>query len=487
MIPNPKRFRVSLSFAGEKRPYVQEVAAKLSAEIGWERVLYDQYYKAEFAQPNLDTYLQRLYHDESDLIVVFLCADYADKDWCGLELRAIRDLIKRRTANIMPIRFDDTEIPGLFSIDGYIRVDGHRPEEIADLILQRANPALGCSSQGNSGRKPTSSTAKYKAPITAPAIPSTSVVVTNTGQGVAVGVVNGTINIGIDAKQFQEMLDERDRTLVAELRSADPKDKQRIQELEAEKKALEQQLANFAETFKEYQAKLAELAKELESWRGSVSDESLNTAQQALARGDTQAADHLFAGFIDSIKRKRDAEDSNLAQAYYQRGGLAELRIDYGQAMRHYTDAVQTQPNNPTYLRAAGAMARTVGRYEQARIWLEHAVELLGQQAPDTLDWAGAAYDLAWLYTDIADYAQAEPLYLRDLAITEKALGKDHPAVATTLNNLALLYRVQGHYAQAEPLYLRAIEIAEFRLGADHPNTVTFKDNYQAMLRAKPK
>ena len=37
-------------------------------------------------------------------------------------------------------------------------------------------------------------------------------------------------------------------------------------------------------------------------------------------------------------------------------------------------------------------------------------------------------------------YADAEPLYKRALAIYEKALGPDHPYVATTLNNLAVLY-----------------------------------------------
>ena len=48
-------------------------------------------------------------------------------------------------------------------------------------------------------------------------------------------------------------------------------------------------------------------------------------------------------------------------------------------------------------------------------------------------------------------YAEAEPLFKRALAIREKALGKDHPDVATSLNNLALLYDSQGKYAEAEP------------------------------------
>jgi hypothetical protein len=40
---------------------------------------------------------------------------------------------------------------------------------------------------------------------------------------------------------------------------------------------------------------------------------------------------------------------------------------------------------------------------------------------------------LAALYYAQGQYAQAEPLYNRSLAIWEKALGPDHPDVATSL------------------------------------------------------
>ncbi len=52
-----------------------------------------------------------------------------------------------------------------------------------------------------------------------------------------------------------------------------------------------------------------------------------------------------------------------------------------------------------------------------------------------------ALNNLAGLYDDQGRYAEAEPLYKRSLAIREKALGPDHPDVATALNNLAELYK----------------------------------------------
>lgn len=136
--PSSMRFKIALSFPGEYRDFVEQVASRLADAVGRDQVLYDRYYEAEFARPNLDTYLQRLYHDESELIAVFLCADYERKEWCGLEWRAIRTLImKRQSSTVMPLRFDNTEIPGLFSIDGYVWIDKRTPEQIADLILQR--------------------------------------------------------------------------------------------------------------------------------------------------------------------------------------------------------------------------------------------------------------------------------------------------------------------------------------------------------------
>lgn len=137
-----KRFKVALSFAGEQRDFVKAVAERLSNRLGRERVLYDHYYEAEFARPDLDTYLQRLYHEDSELIAVFICADYEKKEWCGLEWRVVRDLIKKREAeDIMPLRFDNTEIAGLFSIDGYVWINGRSPEEIAGIILTRSGVA----------------------------------------------------------------------------------------------------------------------------------------------------------------------------------------------------------------------------------------------------------------------------------------------------------------------------------------------------------
>jgi tetratricopeptide (TPR) repeat protein len=90
--------------------------------------------------------------------------------------------------------------------------------------------------------------------------------------------------------------------------------------------------------------------------------------------------------------------------------------------------------------------------------------------------------NLAGLYESQGRYEEAEPLYQRSLAISEKALGPDHPSVATTLNNLAGLYYRQGKYQKAGQAFERIITIFEKALGPDHPNLAVAMSNYAVIL-----
>jgi hypothetical protein len=124
-------------FPGEVRKRVAAIARHLADALGRNRLLYDKFHEAEFARPNLDVYLQSLYHNEVTLNVVFLCEAYARKEWCGLEWRAIRDLIKRRRSEIMFLRLDDGDVACVFSIDGYVDIRERGDDEASALIMER--------------------------------------------------------------------------------------------------------------------------------------------------------------------------------------------------------------------------------------------------------------------------------------------------------------------------------------------------------------
>ncbi len=118
------------------------------------------------------------------------------------------------------------------------------------------------------------------------------------------------------------------------------------------------------------------------------------------------------------------------------------------------------------------------GRYSDAEPLYVRALAIseqqLGANHPNT---ATSLNNLAGLYRSIGRYSDAEPLYVRALAINEQQLGANHPDTATSLNNLAFLYRSIGRYSNAEPLYVRALAIREQQLGANHPATATSLNN----------
>jgi len=136
-----KRFVIALSFPGTHRKLVESVGLELRSQMpGLRRsnVFLDSYHSAELARSDMDTYLQTIYATDSELLVVFLGDDYEKSDWCGLEWRVVRDLIKmRRGKDVMLLRLDQAKIPGLLSIDGYIDVRGWEGDAIAVKIIER--------------------------------------------------------------------------------------------------------------------------------------------------------------------------------------------------------------------------------------------------------------------------------------------------------------------------------------------------------------
>ena len=131
-------FDISFTFAGESRELVEQILFELKKQINTTSIFYDNYYEAQLARPSIDTLLQDIYGARSKLIVVVLCEKYQDKEWCGIEFRAVRDMIKKKEDNrIMFIRTDDGHVDGIFSIDGYIDGRKYTALEIANFIIQR--------------------------------------------------------------------------------------------------------------------------------------------------------------------------------------------------------------------------------------------------------------------------------------------------------------------------------------------------------------
>ena len=104
---------------------------------------YDNNYKGQLARPSLDILLQDIYRNRSRLIVAFLSENYKEKEWCGIEFRAIREIIKEREhERVMFVKMDEGKVEGVFSTDGYIDGRTHSPTEVAEFIRERVSLLL---------------------------------------------------------------------------------------------------------------------------------------------------------------------------------------------------------------------------------------------------------------------------------------------------------------------------------------------------------
>src|SRR5262249_12486466 len=74
-------------------------------------------------------------------------------------------------------------------------------------------------------------------------------------------------------------------------------------------------------------------------------------------------------------------------------------------------------------------------------------------------------------------YAAAERSFREALAICRKVLGEEHPATATSCNNVAFCLAAQGQPGKALPPYEKALRIRRKVLGEEHPDTANSYDS----------
>lgn len=97
---------------------------------------------------------------------------------------------------------------------------------------------------------------------------------------------------------------------------------------------------------------------------------------------------------------------------------------------------------------------------------LEIRERILGREHPEV---AGSLNNLANAYTALRQPKRAQELLERALDIETAAYGADHPNVAMTLSNLGNLAADMGKFDRAEELLSRALHAREIALGSRHP------------------
>ena len=136
-IDTNRTYDVALSFAGEQRDYVQRVAEELlSLHIA---IFYDRI-EEEIIRlwgGNLAEDFHDVYENKARYVVMFISKQYIQKAWTTHERRsALSGAIQKKT-KVLPVRFDDTPVPGLQTDVAYLRADEYPPQKLALLVAKK--------------------------------------------------------------------------------------------------------------------------------------------------------------------------------------------------------------------------------------------------------------------------------------------------------------------------------------------------------------
>jgi len=126
-------YDVALSFSGHDRKHAERLANELTTK--GIRVFYDAYETGSLWGEDLYTYLADIYSKKAQYCVMFLSQHYSSSLWTSHERRfAQARAFREHSAYILPLKLDDTEIPGIASTTGYVDLRNTTIEEVVLLV-----------------------------------------------------------------------------------------------------------------------------------------------------------------------------------------------------------------------------------------------------------------------------------------------------------------------------------------------------------------
>ena len=136
-----KKYDVALSFAGEDRQHAKALADML--EAGGYSCFYDENELANLWGKNLYDYLSSVYKGRAHYCVMFLSKYYERKLWTNHERQlAQARAFQENREYILPVRLDDTEIPGIPPTVGYLDLRAITIEEVYEALDKKLSGTI---------------------------------------------------------------------------------------------------------------------------------------------------------------------------------------------------------------------------------------------------------------------------------------------------------------------------------------------------------
>ena len=129
-------YQVALSFASEQRPYVHEVARHLQAKSI--AVFYDGFERVQLWGRNGTEAFHEAFSSQAAYVVMCVSKAYVEKAWPRHERRsALSRMIEDKREYVLPVRFDDTQVPGLPGDVIFLYANQLTPAELSVMVAKK--------------------------------------------------------------------------------------------------------------------------------------------------------------------------------------------------------------------------------------------------------------------------------------------------------------------------------------------------------------
>ncbi len=133
---NGPKYQVALSFAGEQRDYVEEVARHVQRRSI--AVFYDGFETVNLWGRSGVEAFHEAFAEQSGYVVMFISDAYVSKVWPSYERRvALSRMILEQRESVLPVRFDDTPVPGLPADIIYVSAHELTPAQLSAMIGEK--------------------------------------------------------------------------------------------------------------------------------------------------------------------------------------------------------------------------------------------------------------------------------------------------------------------------------------------------------------
>lgn len=134
-MPDDPTYDVCLSFAGEQRNYVRAVQAALHEKSV--RSFFAEERQLDLWGTDLAERFDRVFREQAAYCVAFVSKEWVQKAWPKHERRSALARALIEDGYLLPVRFDDTPVPGVSPTLAYLDARTTSPADLAEMIAQK--------------------------------------------------------------------------------------------------------------------------------------------------------------------------------------------------------------------------------------------------------------------------------------------------------------------------------------------------------------